>query len=97
MPEEFALVEFSWNRSAVHFDQWLLGPTAVTVYLASDDFFSCAALAQDQNGGIGWRDEFDLMSHRLERGSLSEQVAKHGRLLHFFTEVFVFLFEPLSQ
>lgn len=74
-----------------------MGSTAKTVNLTGDDFLSRATLPEDQDSGIGGRDEFDLTSHRLKRRSLSDQVAKHCRLLHFLAKILILLFEPLLQ
>src|SRR3546814_6620184 len=67
MAEELALEQFARNRRAVDADQRPAAAPAGFVDGARDQLLAGAALAGDQHGGIGRRDEIDLAQDALDR------------------------------
>ena len=60
--EEFAFNEVFRDGGAVDLDEWSIGPRALAVEGAGDEFLSGAAFAGDQDGGLGAGDFADELA-----------------------------------
>src|SRR5260370_11943328 len=60
VPEEFALEQPGWNRSAVELHEGVCASAAEIMDGARDQFLAGAGLAVNQHRGTGWRNGLDL-------------------------------------
>jgi hypothetical protein len=70
--EEFRLEKAGGNRGAIDFDESAFAPRAAIVDGAGDEFLAGAGLAQNEHGGSGRSDQFQLRQSALERGTFSD-------------------------
>ena len=66
MAEKFALEQLARDRRAVDLDQRAVVARAALMDRARDQFLADPGLAEDQHGGIGRRDHFDLLEHAAD-------------------------------
>ena len=74
MAEEFALD--LRHRAAIQFDERPAIPCALLVSGPGDQFLAGAAFASDQQGGVSWRNEFDLLQHFAQPATCADDVAE---------------------
>ena len=66
VPEELAFEQAAGNGRAVHFDEAALAAAAHLVNRAGHEFFSGAGFAENQNSGIGGRDDLNSFQNGLK-------------------------------
>src|ERR1700757_4000446 len=76
MAEEFALEQTLGHRTAIQFYEGPPTSRAMLVNRAGDQFFAGAAFAGDQHGGVGWRNQFDLLHHSAQPVTCANDVAE---------------------
>src|SRR5258705_2231177 len=74
--KQFALDQAGREGGAIQFDECFAFSRAQIVNRAGDGFLSCSGLTVDQNGRIGWSDDFDLLQDFAKRLRLADDLAK---------------------
>jgi len=85
--EEFAFDKTGGQRGAVDLDQGPITARAAGMYRTRDQLLAGSSLAQDQDRGIGGRNQPDLVQHRVQRGAVSNDLSKIVLLLDFLLKV----------
>ena len=70
---------------------------APPVNLTGDEFFPRTRFTEDQDAGVGCRNEINLLQHILKRRAVSDDVAELVRSGQFLTQIVPFQFELLLQ